>query len=187
MTPREKRLIVSIMAAVAMTVLLIVTPLVITLSESFDELARQLQTAKISPSAGVGRAERDADDYKELPTVKENITEEPETVEPATQSLGTFKLTAYCACEQCCGEWADGVTYTGTEATPDRTIAVDPSVIPLGSTIYINGQDYIAEDIGGAIKGNRIDIFFPTHNEALQFGVQYAEVVIHQNNTGGNT
>lgn len=181
----KERLIGVIAATVALTVLLIVTPLVIALSESFDELARELKTAKISASAGVGRAERDADDYEELPTVKEKTPQEPETLEPATMSLGTFKLTAYCACEQCCGEWANGITYTGTEATPDRTIAVDPSVIPLGSTIYINGQDYIAEDIGGAIKGNRIDIFFPTHNEALQFGVQYAEVVIHSNNTGG--
>lgn len=111
---------------------------------------------------------------------------EPETetaapgIEPAPelQSLGTFKLTAYCPCAKCCGEWADGITYTGTVATPGRTVAVDPDVIPLGSTIYINGRAYVAEDIGGAIQGNRIDVFFATHQDALDFGVQYADIKI---------
>ena len=87
-------------------------------------------------------------------------------------------MTAYCTCEKCCGEWADGTTYTGTQATPGRTIAVDPDVIPLGSKVSINGNEYIAEDIGGAIKGNRIDVLFPTHQDAIHFGVQYAEVAL---------
>lgn len=100
--------------------------------------------------------------------------------EPELESLGEFKLTAYCPCEKCCGEWADGITYTGTRATEGRTVAVDPSVIPLGSTVRINGHDYIAEDIGGAIKENRVDVFFDTHQAALQFGVQYADVAIIQ-------
>lgn len=116
---------------------------------------------------------------EDIPAVQTVQVEEPETpAEPETrlQSLGTFRVTAYCACPECCGQWADGITYTGTEATPDRTVAVDPSVIPLGSTVLIDGQEYVAEDVGGAIKGARIDIFFPTHQAALQFGVQYAEV-----------
>lgn len=99
---------------------------------------------------------------------------------PDTQDihLGTFKLTAYCPCEKCCGQWADGITYTGTKATAGRTVAVDPDVIPLGSIVFINGQTYIAEDVGGAIDGNRIDIYFDTHQEALDFGVQSADVTI---------
>lgn len=116
-------------------------------------------------------------------------TEPIETAEPTEplyeeefkttlEDLGEFKLTAYCTCPKCCGEWADGFTYTGTVATPGRTIAVDPRVIPLGSTVYINDLEYIAEDIGGAIKGNRIDVLFSSHREALEFGVQYANVSI---------
>lgn len=104
-------------------------------------------------------------------------TEGP-AVEPAPEPLGTFQLTAYCDCEQCCGEWADGYTYTGTVATAGRTVAVDPDVIPLGSSVYIEGQEYIAEDIGGAIQGNRVDVFFNSHADALEFGVQYAEVSV---------
>lgn len=129
-----------------------------------------------TPAAEVNWPVQTTVEDKPVPQV--DTVEEPEEPEQETelQSLGTFRLTAYCACAECCGRWADGITYTGTEATPDRTVAVDPTVIPLGSTVLIDGQEYVAEDIGGAIKGARIDIFFPTHQAALQFGVQYAEV-----------
>ena len=87
-------------------------------------------------------------------------------------SLGTFKLTAYCPCSKCCGKWANGITATGTTAKANHTIAVDPKVIPYGSTVYIEGLGtFVAEDCGGAIKGNRIDIFYNTHSEALNSGV----------------
>ena len=92
-------------------------------------------------------------------------------------ALGEYQLTAYCACSRCCGK-SDGITATGTVATAGRTIAVDPRVIPYGSKVEINGNVYIAEDCGGAIKYNRIDIFFDSHSEALQFGVQRAQVYL---------
>ena len=57
-------------------------------------------------------------------------------------------------------------------------VAVDPDVIPLGSTIIIDGQEYLAADTGGAIKGNRIDIAVETHQEALELGTKTAEVWI---------
>ena len=57
-----------------------------------------------------------------------------------------------------------------------RTIAVDPDVIPLGSVVLIDGKEYIAEDTGGAIKGNIIDMFVGTEAESEIFGVSYAEV-----------
>ena len=92
--------------------------------------------------------------------------------------LGEFTITAYCPCAKCCGEWADGITYTGTVATEGRTIAVDPGVIPLGSVVEINGVEYVAEDIGGAIDGNHIDIYFNDHNDALVWGVQDLKVCL---------
>ena len=96
----------------------------------------------------------------------------------APVSLGVFKLTAYCACEKCCGEYANGYTATGTLATEGRTIAVDPRVIPYGTHVIIDGHEYIAEDCGGGIKQNRIDVFFGSHDAALQFGVGEAEVFV---------
>lgn len=109
------------------------------------------------------------------------VEPEPEPEEPTLRSLGTFKLTAYCACSRCCGK-CDGITATGTKATAGRTIAVDPSKIPYGTEVIINGHTYIAEDCGGAIKQNKIDIFFNSHAEALKFGVQYAEVFVKGDN-----
>ena len=104
----------------------------------------------------------------------EIITEAPTS---QVKLLGTFKLTAYCACEKCCGK-SDGITATGTKATANRTIAVDKTIIPYGTIVIINGNEYVAEDTGGAIKGNIIDIFFDDHKEALNFGVQYADVYV---------
>lgn len=103
------------------------------------------------------------------------------------EPLGEFTLTAYCPCSRCCGKWANGITSTGTTATEGRTIAVDPAVIPYGSTVTIYFADgtshtYTAEDCGGAIKENRIDVFFDNHQTALQFGVQTAYVYKEENN-----
>lgn len=95
--------------------------------------------------------------------------------------MGTFVATAYCACEKCCGKDpshpAYGITATGTTATQGRTIAVDPDVIELGSVVTIDDHQYTAEDTGRAIKGNRIDIFFDSHDDALAFGVQEVAVM----------
>lgn len=91
--------------------------------------------------------------------------------------LGPFTCVAYDACTDCCGK-TDGITKIGTKATAGRTVAVDPEVIPLGSTLLIDGQEYIAEDIGGAIKGNKIDIFHNSHAEALEYGKQTHTVQI---------
>lgn len=97
---------------------------------------------------------------------------------PVIKSLGEFVTTGYCSCERCCGEWADGITATGTTAVMGRTIAVDPSVIPYGTKVIIDGHQYIAEDCGGAIKKNKIDIFFDSHDAALYYGVQLKEIKI---------
>lgn len=97
---------------------------------------------------------------------------EVEPVEPVqTETLISEKYiaTAYCACIKCCGK-TDGITKSGTKATAGRTIAVDPTKIQLGSKVLIDGQEYIAEDVGGAIKGNRVDIFYDNHSDAIKYG-----------------
>lgn len=91
------------------------------------------------------------------------------------RSIGTFRISHYCPCYYCCGAWGSA-TASGTMPTVGRTIAVDPRVIPLGSRVIINGNVYVAEDTGGSIKGNKIDIFVGSHSIALRNGVYYAEV-----------
>ena len=78
-----------------------------------------------------------------------------------------------------------GIAHAGPvprdgDATAGHTIAVDPRVIPYGSKVMINGVVYTAEDRGGAVRGNHIDIFFNTHAETRQHGTQSAEVYLVQ-------
>ncbi len=78
-----------------------------------------------------------------------------------------------------------GLTASGTQCTGYHTLAVDPDVIPLSSSVYIpyfkdkkNNGNFVAEDTGGAIKGNRIDIAFDSDDEANQFGRQTLDIYI---------
>lgn len=123
------------------------------------------------------------EDVKVAEKVAENGDLTPETAAEWT-SLGEFKITAYCSCETCCGVWANnrpnGIVYTasGAVAEAGKTIAVDTDVIPYGTEVKIGGHTYIAQDCGGAIKGNKIDVYMASHEQALQFGVKYAEVFV---------
>lgn len=96
--------------------------------------------------------------------------------------IGEFKTTGYCGenYPHICNNGDSTYTATMTKPQEGRTIAVDPNVIPYGSKVRINGVEYIAEDCGGAIKGNRIDIFFTSHDNALSYGVQNCEVWIER-------
>lgn len=100
------------------------------------------------------------------------------SADSSLRSLGNFIITHYCPCSICCGPWRDGITSTGATAVTNRTIAVDPIVIPYGSKVVINGQVYVAEDCGGAIKNNHIDIYVGSHAEAETKGVYETEVYL---------
>ena len=92
--------------------------------------------------------------------------------------LGEFLLTGYCDCPICQEEWV-GTTALGVAPTAEWTIAVDPDVIPLGSLVMINGHTYKAEDVGGMINENHIDIFCSSHEECYSdFCNGYAEVYL---------
>jgi len=104
-----------------------------------------------------------------------------------------LEATAYCACYDCCGKYPGnkwyGITATGTRAKVG-TIAVDPRVIPLGTKVYVEGlygaKNYgyaTAEDTGGAIKGQIIDLYFNTHRETINWGRQQVNVYILKDNS----
>lgn len=97
----------------------------------------------------------------------------------AYRYIGECTITSYCPCAECCGRWADGLTASGLPAGPE-IVAVDPDVIPLGSTVIIDGQKYLAADTGSGVTGNHIDICLASHEETVEHGVRTAEVwVIH--------
>ena len=95
----------------------------------------------------------------------------------AYRYVGECTITAYCPCEACCGQWADGLTATGLPAKPG-IVAVDPDVIPLGSTVMIDGQRYLAADTG--VTGLHVDVCAAAHQEAEASGVRTAAVWIEE-------
>ena len=92
-------------------------------------------------------------------------------------SVRIMKVTAYCSCSKCCGKYANGITAVGTRATAGRTVAA-PKGYAFGTKLLINGKTYIVEDRGGAIKGNRLDMYVNSHSEALRWGVKYLPVKV---------
>lgn len=121
----------------------------------------------------------------------EQIAEPEESVESKFINLGEFRITAYCGCSICCGDYGKNrpidengksIVYTAnqTVAVEGVTIAADISIFPYGTTLYIDGHQYTVQDRGGAINGNRLDIYFENHQDALNFGVQYKEVFMER-------
>lgn len=120
----------------------------------------------------------DEKQYETESEKQDDTIQKKEEINQDVVNYGDFKLTAYCPCSKCCGEWSGEPTASGVMPKANHTIAVDKRIIPLGTKVIINGKTYVAEDTGGAIKGNRIDVYFNSHQEALNFGVKWAEVFV---------
>lgn len=99
-----------------------------------------------------------------------------------------FRATAYCPCKKCCGVWAtrrpidekgNVIIYgaTGIVLKQGVSVAADTSIYPMGTQLEIEGMGtYTVHDRGGAIKNNRLDIYFNNHADALDFGVRTVRV-----------
>lgn len=96
------------------------------------------------------------------------IVAEEEKPDRVLVSLGEYRISAYCPCEKCCLK-SDGITASGTQATAGRTAAMNG--VPFGTKIVIDGHEYIVEDRGGGLGSKIIDIYFDTHEEALNSGL----------------
>mgnify|MGYP002560922322 CR=1 FL=1 len=111
--------------------------------------------------------------------IQRNITSRAGSTIVNSNNNGTtkiFKVTAYCSCAKCCGK-TTGITASGTKATAGRTVAASGQ-FAFGTKLIINGQEYTVEDRGGAIQGNRIDVYMNSHAEALAWGVKYLPVQV---------
>ena len=113
-------------------------------------------------------------------TSRSGTTTRTTTTASTTASAGSqvYKITAYCSCAKCCGK-ATGRTAMGTKATAGRTVAASGK-FAFGTKLNINGHVYTVEDRGGAINGNKIDIYVNSHAEALAWGVRYLPVSVAQ-------
>ncbi|MDO5388304.1 MAG: 3D domain-containing protein [Clostridia bacterium] len=109
---------------------------------------------------------------KEVPTI-------PDSSAVVYSKVITMNATAYCPCSICCGSYSNGYTANGTKAGYG-VAAVDTSVIPLGTKLYVEGYGYaVAADTGGAIKGNRIDLCYGSHEAALNSGFGHTNVKVY--------
>ena len=133
-----------------------------------DSLEFKLRDYKSRNSALLTRVER---------LTKENLKLQQELNSWA--ELYDVKLTAYCPCEECSSHWGKS-TKSGRKAIKGRTVAVDPNVIKIGSEVKINGHTYIAEDVGGGVKGLHIDIYMDNHKDTENFGVKYTDVKVKE-------
>lgn len=100
-----------------------------------------------------------------------------EAAAPAEIYAGRFTTTAYCSCRKCT-RGGTNRTKSGTVPQAGRTISADLRVFPLGTKLRINGVVYTVEDSGSGIRGNKLDIFFNSHSQALQYGKRSADVYI---------
>lgn len=115
--------------------------------------------------------------YNAIEASQKEETPTPEEIPPETSSLsyyGNCRVTFYCPCSRCCGQWASGITASGTVATPNHTVAT--GALPFGTHVVIDGQEYVVEDRG--VGAYEIDIFVADHQEALNRGLYYSDVYL---------
>ena len=95
-----------------------------------------------------------------------------------------MRVTAYCACRKCCGKFADGITASGHKIRPGDTFAAADKRYSFGTKMviagYNKGKPIKVLDRGGAIRGNRLDVFFNSHKKALKWGVKYIDVKVRR-------
>ena len=144
------------------------------------------------PAWGEDIIQRQADEIQTLKELVRQMAIDRGQAEPAAASvsvgplelepLGAFRITGYCPCETCCGEWAKNrpilgdreivLTSCGAIAREGITVSADPDVIPLGSKLYIEGYGVrVTQDTGSAVKGRVIDLYFDRHEDAMINGV----------------
>lgn len=146
------------------------------------QVAQEAEAAAQSPSDGGSYGtEESYDDYSQSESdSNQDADDSSESSDGSSEGgssssqgtyLGTFTLTAYCNCAQCCGT-AGNLTASGTVPTAGRTVAM--AGVPFGTQLLINGNVYTVEDLGTPY--GHVDIYFNSHSEALAFGLQSAEV-----------
>jgi 3D (Asp-Asp-Asp) domain-containing protein len=113
----------------------------------------------------------------EGPGAAGTVAEASDTEESHSEvSLGIFKITGYCSCDECSG--GKNLTYSGTVPVPNHTISADLAVYPLGTKLRIGDVIYTVEDKGSAVNSQLLDIYYATHEEALAKGTYKAEVFL---------
>lgn len=121
----------------------------------------------------IARCEAAEDTQSDESAEAEEIPAETET-EAKTAFYGVCRITFYCGCSRCCGQWAGGPTASGAMPTAGRTVA--NGALPFGTRVMIGGHEYVVEDRG--VNADQFDVYVDNHQEALDRGLYYDEVYI---------
>ena len=141
------------------------------------------------PPLSVIAPEEETGPQSSLSEIQTKVNASAVEVKPATETANSaewqtvrMRVTAYCPCAKCCGEYSDGITACGHKIQAGDTFAAADKRYPFGTEMiiagYNNGEPIKVLDRGGAIRGNRLDVFFHTHKEALQWGVRHLDVKV---------
>ncbi|HVT89743.1 MAG TPA: 3D domain-containing protein [Tepidisphaeraceae bacterium] len=119
----------------------------------------------------------------QAPELLHDVAESKVGISHSTTHVVEMEVTAYCACPRCCGKNAKGLTASGRHISYNdgKFVAADTSVLPFGTKLMINGysaQPVEVIDRGSAIKGNKLDVFFSSHEEALKWGRRKMQVTM---------
>ncbi|WP_313073078.1 3D domain-containing protein [Lacrimispora sp.] len=160
--------------------------LLLSTSAMADEAVEKEQTTADAQSASVQTIKSDAKSESSTestkaseetgPGVKKET--EPTKTEPTGPvyekgaSLGLFSATAYCPSKS----GKIGRTYSGTTPRAQHTLSADLTILPIGTMVMIDDVIYTVEDTGSGIRGNKVDIFFGSRDEAINFGRQTKEI-----------
>ncbi|MGF0195552.1 LysM peptidoglycan-binding domain-containing protein [Priestia aryabhattai] len=147
-------------------------------AEQAQKEQQQAQAEQAQKEQQQAQAEQAQKEQQQAQAEQAQKQQPAESSQQASGKSMTVEATAYTAnCAGCSGTTATGVDL---KANPNqKVIAVDPSVIPLGSKVYVEGYgEAVAADTGGAIKGNRIDVFVPSEGDAQQFGRKSVKITV---------
>lgn len=146
--------------------------------EEAEPAEEQAPAEESEPAEPVVETSEEPEVNTQNTVAKEEPKQETESEQEAEGETISVTATAYTAgCAGCSGVTATGINLN--ENPNEKVIAVDPSVIPLGTEVYVEGYGYaVAGDIGGAINGNKIDVHVPTKDEANAWGVKTVDVTI---------
>lgn len=145
---------------------------------SQEETVIVISGLTVSPECPGTAHEDEGQDLTPAAGEEESALDAGETQEEGTHtvSYGIFEITGYCDCSICTG--ANHLTYSETVPKAGHTVAADLQVFPLGSRLQIGDCIYTVEDTGKGLKGKKIDIFYNTHEEALEWGRRSMEVYL---------
>ncbi|MBN1804713.1 MAG: 3D domain-containing protein [Sedimentisphaerales bacterium] len=151
--------------------------------ETEPQKTEKPEEAKIKPENTTNRKPEDSEINADSKAKSQN---NGDTEPSAVWETVRMRVTAYCPCPKCCGEYSDGVTACGHVIQPgdtfvaaDRRYSFHTEMLIPG---YSNSKPVKVLDRGGAIKGNKLDVFFATHQEALEWGVKFLDVKIRLKN-----